>query len=104
MLTLMALAMAAEPVERSKKIVTIVEIEGKSFKVRQKGSEAQVSRQSMVVNADAHHFILAKRAAEIATGCVASDTFPISGLLNVALDCSKSPEPAGEDIKIRKNQ
>jgi len=104
MLTLMALAMAAEPIERQKKIVTIVEIEGKSFKVRQKGNEAQVSRQSMVVNADAQHFSLAKRAAEVATGCVASEMFPVFGLLNVVLDCSKSPEPAGEDIKIRKNE
>jgi hypothetical protein len=94
-------AMAAE---KPKKVVTIVKIDGASYKVRQRGEEATVSRQSAIVNADSRHFSRAKLAAELASGCTAIEAYPVLALLNVVLDCTKPSSPPETGIEIFRNE
>ncbi|MGV7119672.1 hypothetical protein [Sphingopyxis sp. 550A] len=101
-LCLIALPVAAK--DRPRKVVTIVKIEGASYKVRQRGNEATVARQSVAVNANAIHFARAKRAAEIASGCSVAETYPVFAMLNVILDCSKASAPAEPGVEVSRNE
>jgi len=104
MILLFLWAIPATASEKPKKVVTIVKIDGASFKVRQRGNEATVSRQATIVNADAGHFARAKRAAEIASGCTVTETYPVMALLNVVLDCTKPSTPPEPGTEIFRNE
>ncbi|MES2057125.1 MAG: hypothetical protein V4564_14425 [Pseudomonadota bacterium] len=94
--------------EKARKVVKIVKIGGASFKVVQRGNDAEVSRQSLIVKLNAEHYALAARAAEYASGCVVDSAYTEGPAysrdkLQVVLNCaSKSaPAPAGVEVSDR---
>jgi hypothetical protein len=90
--------------KKPKKTVTIVKFDDASYKVRQRGDEATVSRQAIAFNANTSHFLRAKRAAELASDCKAIEVFPIFDIVNMKLDCSIKPDPNTENAEIRRNE
>lgn len=82
---------SAPPLEEAPvSIVQNVEIGEFRFKVTVRGDVAEVKRKAFVYKMNAHHFAMVRKAAELATGCVATDHFtnPANKVF-VNLDCAE---------------
>lgn len=81
----------APPMEEAPvSIVQNVEIGEVGFKVTVRGDVAEVKRKAFAYRMNAHHFAMVRRAAELATGCVATDHFTNPGnKVFVNLDCTE---------------
>lgn len=87
--------------KRPPAIVKIVEMNGKSYEVRQRGEWAHSSQRSIVVRGDRKYWKALERAAEIATGCGSKGLTPRGPYLEVWLDCSITPPPPPPDVVVR---
>ena len=75
-------------VPEPRKISRTVEVSGRKFKVKWRGTEAEVSAVGMFFRADLNLHLSEIRAAEIVSGCHATDHFePGIGIMVVQLEC-----------------
>lgn len=99
-----ALFLAQSVEARPAKIKSKVTTEGVGYIVRQRGEEAQVNGAAFYNDATANFYRRGKRAAELASDCLATDVYPQDGRMMVSLDCAKKPEPPREgDVIERQN-
>jgi len=96
----------ASAAESAYKVVKIVKIGDAKFKVVQRGNSAVVSRQALIVKLSRENYLLAARAAEYASGCVAASAYtegPIYSRdkLQVLLNCSirSASPPLGVEVQ-----
>jgi hypothetical protein len=88
MAVLGSLALLQPAHARPPKVIKVVEVDGHKFKVRWRGVEALVTALAVFTNSDADFYQREKRAAELATGCKVTATFPREAQLDVTLDCA----------------
>jgi hypothetical protein len=90
-----AFASASTPAKRPPQRHEIVELDGTTWKVTIRGDEARVGPNGLWLykRLDAHYFASARHAAEIGSGCRATQDHEFRSTVYVELDC-KNAQPA----------